>query len=99
MLEKTQIFSKFTVPGLATLAVQWLGLVASTALIGEPSGMVGEASGKAKKRSYRKFIPNCPGMCTPQIVLESWMGMGYRVFVALGKMNTQGLWFRKDQEF
>ena len=36
---KSKIFSKFTVPGLVTLAVQWLGLVASTALVGEPSGI------------------------------------------------------------
>ena len=66
---KSQIFSKFTVPGLVTLAVQWLGLVASTALVEEPSGMVGEASGMdKKKKSYRKFsVPNrpCPGICVP----------------------------------
>ena len=47
---KSQIFSKFTVPGLVTPAVQWLGLVASTALVGEPSGMVGEASGMDPKK-------------------------------------------------
>ena len=65
---KSQIFSKFTVPGLVTPAVQWLGLVASTALVGEPSGMVGEASGmdQKKKNSYRKFsVANCPGICIP----------------------------------